>query len=78
MATGERSRASMKICVVGGTGHISTPLVQVLVTQGHAVTCFNRGQREPVPAGVRLIKGDRQERQLFERMMRGRVEETCG
>src|SRR5215468_8883043 len=60
----------MKICVVGGTGHISTTLVQVLVAQGHAVTCFNRGQRAPIPAGVRLIKGDRQERQLFERKMR--------
>jgi len=60
----------MKICVVGGTGHISTTLVQVLVAQGHVVTCFNRGQREPVPAGARLIKGDRQERRLFERTLR--------
>jgi nucleoside-diphosphate-sugar epimerase len=60
----------MKLCVVGGTGHISTPLVQGLVAQGHAVTCFTRGQRAPVPPGARLLQGDRQQRRLFERTMR--------
>ena len=36
----------MKICVVGGTGNISTSIVKILLELGHDVTCFNRGQTE--------------------------------
>ena len=49
----------MKICIVGGTGNISTSIVRLLVQQQHEVVCFNRGQRGQPPAGVRLIVGDR-------------------
>jgi nucleoside-diphosphate-sugar epimerase len=42
----------MKICVIGGTGHISTSLVRSLLEQGHEVTCFNRGQSGEVPKGA--------------------------
>jgi nucleoside-diphosphate-sugar epimerase len=59
----------MKICVVGGTGHISTAIVTVLLELGHEVTCFNRGRSGQLPPGVSLIRGDRQDRQAFERAM---------
>ncbi|MGH8058670.1 MAG: NAD-dependent epimerase/dehydratase family protein [Candidatus Entotheonellia bacterium] len=62
----------MRICVIGGTGNISTSIVTVLLTQGHEVTCFNRGQSGEVPAGARLIQGDRGDRAAFERTMQAK------
>ncbi len=59
----------MKVCVVGGTGNISTSIVRVLRQAGHEVTCFNRGQSGAAPDGVRTILGDRQERPAFEAAM---------
>ncbi len=59
----------MKICVVGGTGNISTSFVKLLLEQGHAVTCFNRGQRGQVPEGAKVIIGDRANREDFEQKM---------
>ncbi len=56
----------MKICIVGGTGNISSAVVQKLLEQGHDVTVFNRGKTRPIPAGVRLIQGDRADRASFE------------
>ena len=35
----------MHVGVIGGTGHISSSIVRVLLAQGHAVTCVNRGLR---------------------------------
>jgi nucleoside-diphosphate-sugar epimerase len=59
----------MKIGVVGGTGNISESFVKLLLAQGHEVTCINRGERRPVPAGARLLKIDRREREIFEKTM---------
>ncbi len=59
----------MKVCVIGGTGNISTSIVRLLVELGHEVVCFNRGQSRPVQAGVRLIRGDRHDRPAFEQTM---------
>jgi nucleoside-diphosphate-sugar epimerase len=62
----------MRVCIVGGTGNISTSIVRVLLSLGHEVTCYNRGQRAAkivVPAGVRTILGDRKERADFEACM---------
>lgn len=59
----------MRICVVGGTGNISTSFVTLLLEKGHEVTCFNRGQSGPVPSGVRVIVGDRGDRAVFEQKM---------
>ena len=59
----------MKICLVGGTGNISQAIVRVLLEQGHEITCFNRGVTTNVPQGVRLIQGDRKNRQDFEQKM---------
>jgi nucleoside-diphosphate-sugar epimerase len=59
----------MRICVIGGTGNISTSLVTLLLKQGHDVTCFNRGRSGEVPEGAGWIQGDRRDRAAFERRM---------
>ena len=59
----------MKIGIVGGTGNISTSIVRLLVTQGHEVVCFNRGQRGSPAPGVRVIVGDRANETAFEPAM---------
>jgi nucleoside-diphosphate-sugar epimerase len=56
----------MKICVVGGTGNISSAFVRLLVQKGHAVTCYNRGAKAPAIAGTKTILGDRKDRAAFE------------
>ena len=59
----------MKVCVVGGTGNISTSIVTLLLDVGHEVTVFNRGMRPGLPPGVAQITGDRKERAAFEAAM---------
>ncbi len=59
----------MRICVVGGTGNISTAFVKLLLEQGHEVTCFNRGRSAALPEGARLLQGDRSHRADFEARM---------
>jgi nucleoside-diphosphate-sugar epimerase len=59
----------MKIGIVGGTGNISQSIVRLLLKQGHEVVVFNRGQKAAIPKGVRLIQGDRADREEFERKM---------
>jgi nucleoside-diphosphate-sugar epimerase len=61
----------MRICVIGGTGNISTSIVTLLLEQGHEVTCFNRGLSGEVPDGARLVQGDRRDHVGFERIMQG-------
>ncbi|MEB3271263.1 MAG: NAD-dependent epimerase/dehydratase family protein [Synechococcus sp.] len=48
----------MEILVMGGTRFVGRPLVQRLQAAGHALTLFSRG-RNPVPAGVEHLQGDR-------------------
>jgi nucleoside-diphosphate-sugar epimerase len=59
----------MKVCIVGGTGNISTPIARLLVEMGHQVTLFNRGLMPGSQPGVSHIKGDRQNRPAFEAAM---------
>ena len=60
----------MKVCVVGGTGNISSSIVRLLIEVGHEVTLFNRGKsRCAPPPGVTIIPGDRGDRAAFERAM---------
>ncbi|SEO75031.1 NAD-dependent epimerase/dehydratase family protein [Paenibacillus sp. OV219] len=60
----------MRVVILGGTGNISTSIVRLLVAQGHEVTCYNRGQSaSDLPAGVRVINGDRKDRDTFETTM---------
>jgi nucleoside-diphosphate-sugar epimerase len=56
----------MRVCVVGGTGNISTSILRLLVEVGHEVTVFNRGQSTGLLPGVRHIPGDRKDRAAFE------------
>jgi len=56
----------MKICIVGGTGNISSAFVRLLVQKGHAVTCYNRGAKAPAIARTKTILGDRKDRAAFE------------
>ncbi|MFM7675606.1 MAG: NAD-dependent epimerase/dehydratase family protein, partial [Synechococcus sp.] len=48
----------MNILVMGGTRFVGKPLVASLQAAGHALTLFTRG-RNPVPAGVEALVGDR-------------------
>lgn len=59
----------MRVCIVGGTGNISTSIVHLLLQNGHDVTIFNRGKSDEQPEGVRSIKGDRNDREDFEKRM---------
>jgi len=56
----------MRVCVIGGTGNISTSIVRLLLEVGHEVTVFNRGIAPGLPEGARLLKGDRKDRAAFE------------
>ncbi len=52
----------MRVLVMGGTEFISLHLVRALVRDGHALTVFNRRRRtDRLPAGVRVITGDRKD-----------------
>jgi nucleoside-diphosphate-sugar epimerase len=57
--------------VVGGTGNISSAFIEPLLQKGHHVTLFNRGRfgSTPTPVHVKLIQGDRDDREAFERVM---------
>lgn len=59
----------MKVCVVGGTGNISTSIVRRLLVLGHEVVCYNRGQTAAPVEGTRTIEGDRKDRAAFEQAM---------
>ncbi len=60
----------MKVLVLGGTGVISREIVTLLLAQQHEVTLYNRGSRDlHFAEGVRLITGDRLEREKFESAM---------
>jgi nucleoside-diphosphate-sugar epimerase len=64
---------AMRVVVVGGTGNISSALVAALTAAGHEVAVFVRGKRTsplPLPDGVRVIHGDRNDREAFELTMR--------
>ncbi|MFC5652986.1 NAD-dependent epimerase/dehydratase family protein [Paenibacillus solisilvae] len=59
----------MRVVVLGGTGNISTSIVKLLLEQGHDVTCYNRGNHAGTPKEVRVIRGDRKDRETFEKTM---------
>jgi nucleoside-diphosphate-sugar epimerase len=59
----------MKVVVLGGTGNISTSIVKLLLEKGHDVTCYNRGNHTESSKDVRVILGDRNDREKFEQTM---------
>ena len=65
---------SMKTCILGGTGNISTSFIPRLLGHGHEVTLVNRGQSKApddykIPAGVKVLVADRKNRPQFEALM---------
>lgn len=69
----------MRVVVIGGTGNISLGVVNALLEFGHDVTVFNRGRTDllaqgvatdSLPPGVRILQGDRKDRNEFEATMR--------
>lgn len=61
----------MRILIIGGTGLISTGITRALHARGDDVTLFNRGRLDlyPMPAGVRVLQGDRTDHAAFEARM---------
>jgi nucleoside-diphosphate-sugar epimerase len=56
----------MKILIIGGTGLISTALTRQLSEKGHALSVYNRGQRDvELPPGVTSLTGDRYQADAF-------------
>jgi nucleoside-diphosphate-sugar epimerase len=61
----------MKVLVIGGTGLISTAIVNQLVARNEDVTVFNRGiTGRRIPANVKTILGDRWKYTEFENQMK--------
>src|SRR5258708_32121588 len=61
----------MKVLLIGGTGLISTAIVDQLVERGDDVTVFNRGVTEwRIPKNVKVIHGDRWKAEEFENQMK--------
>jgi nucleoside-diphosphate-sugar epimerase len=61
----------MRVGIVGGTGNISTPIVRLLIDQGHEVTCVNRGKTPGLHPKAKQIVVDRKEDVAgFEKAMR--------
>jgi len=62
----------MHVLIIGGTGLISTSIVDQLLARGDEVTLFNRGQTEARladPGRVRHLRGDRRDFTAFEGQM---------
>src|SRR6185369_79975 len=62
----------MHVLIIGGTGLISTSIVDQLLARGDDVTLFNRGQTEARladPGRVRHLRGDRRDFAAFEGQM---------
>ncbi len=64
----------MNVLLIGGTGLISTGIVQHLLARGAKVTMFNRGQHENrLSTNVEQITGDRSAAALFEQSFAQRI-----
>lgn len=62
----------MQILIVGGTGTISTPIVEYALGAGHSVTLLNRGNR-PLPDGVEHLQVDRNNNEALAQALAGRA-----
>jgi nucleoside-diphosphate-sugar epimerase len=64
----------MRVLVVGGTGLISTAIVERLAVEGHTPVLFNRGQTTSrLAVDVETIHGDRQQFEAFASAMASRT-----
>ena len=61
---------TLKVLIIGGTGLISTSITKQLLNRGDDVTLYNRGKSEArIPAGAKVILGDRRDYPKFETQM---------
>jgi nucleoside-diphosphate-sugar epimerase len=52
----------MNVLIIGGTGSIGPYVARELITEGHNLTLFNRGQSQSaLPSGMARITGDRKD-----------------
>ncbi|HEX2866947.1 MAG TPA: NAD-dependent epimerase/dehydratase family protein [Ignavibacteriales bacterium] len=66
----------MNILIIGGTGFISTSLVEKLLERGHHVTAFTRGESENRLApheNLTLLTGDRREERALKSLVENRT-----
>ena len=61
----------MRILVMGGTRFIGVYLTKLLVSQGHEVVLFNRGNKPAPVAGVTVIQGDRKDAAALKEKLAG-------
>jgi nucleoside-diphosphate-sugar epimerase len=70
VGSGSVAAGTMKVLILGGTGLISTAIVDQLVARGDEVVVFNRGRTaRRIPAAVPVIHGDRWDYPAFEAEM---------
>lgn len=62
----------MRILVTGGSGTISTAVVERALAEGHLVTVLNRGTRGAPPAGVEHLVGDAKDPAALAGLIAGR------
>ncbi len=64
----------MKLLVIGGTGFLSSAMVEAAAEAGHDVTILTRGQRPTaVPSSVRCLTADRQDTTAFRAAVAGQT-----
>lgn len=63
----------MQVLVIGGTGFLSSAVVDELVRAGHEVTVYTRGRRpaSQLPPGVKTLTGDRKDLEAFVAQLQG-------
>jgi nucleoside-diphosphate-sugar epimerase len=61
----------MKILVMGGTRFMGVALTKKLVSLGHEVVLFNRGNKTAPVEGIRVIQGDRTDAQQLKDKLSG-------
>ena len=63
----------MKLLVVGGTGVLSTAVVQEALNKGLEVSVINRGNRKHlIPEGVELIQADVRNTEFIQSVLAGK------
>jgi nucleoside-diphosphate-sugar epimerase len=68
----------MKVLYIGGTGEISYACLHAGRALGHEVVLFNRGtSTEPLPPGVRQIKGDLKDDVAYRALGREHFDAVC-
>ncbi len=63
----------MNLLIIGGTGFLSSAIVEAGIAAGHAVTILTRGRRSnPIPPSVRCLVADRSDAASFRAAVAGK------